>query len=81
MLSAEAKGVLVDLTVFPPMTGGGVAEVAAICKLPEEAFWAAIEQLVQFSLVEYIPQPQQNRYALHALTHYFIRSNITEDWY
>lgn len=80
LLTETAQGVLVDMSVFPPLTGGAVADVAAISPVEPDLFWTAMDQLVTMSLVDKSGALGQERFALHPLTHYFILSDITEEW-
>lgn len=80
MLDTNTRKVLVDISVFPPITGGKVADVQAISQVELSAFWPAIDQLVTLSLVDKIGSASEERYALHPLTQYFIRSDITREW-
>jgi hypothetical protein len=80
MLEEPAQMALVDMSVFPPGSGGAVADVQAISQLPTEVFFPAMDQLIRYSLVDKFGALKQERYALHALTHYFILSDITQEW-
>lgn len=75
-----AKMALVDMSVFPPLTGGAVLDVQAISQVPEAEFWPAMDQLVTMSLVDKIGVVSKERFALHPLTQYFIKSDITKEW-
>lgn len=72
--------VLVDMAVFPHLTGGAVLDVQTISQVPEAEFWPAMGQLVAMSLVDKIGVIGKERFALHPLTQYFIRSDITQEW-
>ena len=65
---------LVDMSVFPPLTGGAVMDVLAISQVPENEFWPAMDHLVTMSLVDKIGVIGKERFALHPLTQYFIKS-------
>jgi hypothetical protein len=80
MLDTNARKALVDMSVFPPITGGAVADVQAVSQVESSAFWPAMDQLVLLSLVDKTGLSDQARYALHPLTQYFILSDITKEW-
>lgn len=80
MLDDNARGLLVDMSVFPPITGGAVADVQAVSQVEPSAFWTAMDQLVTMSLVDKIGATNRERFALHPLTYYFILADITEEW-
>lgn len=80
LLEHNSRITLVDLSVFPPNTGGQVEDVEKISDLEPNAFWAAMHQLVMMSLVDKIGTLGKERFALHTLTHNFILSDITEEW-
>lgn len=80
MLNLNAHMVLVDVSVFPPITGGAVMDVQSVSQVETSFFWEAMDQLVNLSLVDKIGPAGQERYALHPLTQYFIRSDITKEW-
>jgi hypothetical protein len=80
MLDMNACKVLVDMSVFPPTKGGAVKDVESISQVEGSAFWTAMGQLVMLSLVDKIGQAGEERFALHPLTQYFIRSDITKEW-
>jgi hypothetical protein len=79
-LDMPAKMALVDMSVFPPLTGGAVMDVQAISQVPEPKFWPAMDQLVTMSLVDKIGVIGKERFALHPLTQYFIKSDVTREW-
>ncbi len=80
LLDDTARMALVDMSVFPPMTGGAAQDVEEVSQLAAGDFWTAIGRLVTMSLVDKLGLTGQERYALHALTHYFILADITEEW-
>jgi hypothetical protein len=80
ILDMPARRVLVEMSVFPPLTGGAVADVEAVSQVPEQDFWPAMEQLVILSLVDKIGVPGKERFALHTLTQHFVKSDITKEW-
>ena len=80
MLDMDARMALVDMSVFPPLTGGAVDDVQAVSQVVESDFWLAMDQLVIMSLVDRIGSVGQGRFTLHPLTQYFIKSDITKEW-
>ncbi len=79
-LDMDARKLLVAMSVFPAGTGGAVVDVQAISQLEPSAFWPAMDQLVNLSLVDKTELSDQERYTLHPLTQYFIRSTIIAKW-
>jgi hypothetical protein len=79
-LDMPSKMALVDMSVFPPLTGGALMDVQAVSQVPEDEFWEAMDQLVTMSLVDKIGVIGKERFALHLLTQYFIKSDITKEW-
>jgi len=81
MLDMNARMALVDMSVFPPITGGAVEDVQEISQVEEaDDFWAAMDQLITLSLVDKLGPVERERFALHSLTQYFIKSDITKEW-
>jgi hypothetical protein len=80
MLDMSGRMALVDMSVFPPLTGGAVDDVQAISQVEPDAFWPAMDQLVIMSLVDKIVVVGRDRLALHPLTQYFVKSDITKEW-
>lgn len=80
MLDMNSRMALVDMSVFPPITGGAVDDVQAVSQVGESTFWPAMDQLVIMSLVDKIGAAGKERFALHPLTQYFIKSDITKEW-
>ena len=80
ILDMNARMVLVDMSVFPPLKGGAVKDVESISQVNGSDFWLAMDWLVKFSLVDKIGRAGAERFALHPLTQYFIRSDITKEW-
>ena len=80
MLNMDARMALVDMSVFPPNTGGAVDDVQTVSQVKPSSFWPAVEQLVTMSLVGKTGQVGRERFGLHPLTQYFIRSDITKEW-
>lgn len=80
LLDQPGQMALVDMSVFPPTTGGARDDVEAVSQLEAVTFWPAMDQLVTMSLVDKTGSLGQERFALHPLTHYFILADITEEW-
>jgi hypothetical protein len=80
MLEMNARMALVDMSVFPPITGGAADDVQAISQVEASVFWPAMDQLVTLSLVDKIGVAGRERLSLHPLTQYFIKSDITKEW-
>jgi hypothetical protein len=80
MLEMNARMALVDMSVFPPITGGAMDDVQAVSQVEPPAFWSAMDQLVMLSLVDKTGPAGRERFALHPLTHYFILCDITQEW-
>jgi LuxR family glucitol operon transcriptional activator len=79
-LDMNARRVLVDMSVFPQNTGGYVEDVEAVSQVKGSDFWLAMNHLVSLSLVDKVGKAGKERFALHSLTQYFIRSDITKEW-
>jgi len=79
MLDRKARMVLVDMSVFPPLSGGAVGDVESISQVGRSDFWSAMDQLVRLSLVGKSGQAGEERFWLHPLTWNFIRSDITKE--
>jgi hypothetical protein len=79
MLDMKARMVLVDMSVFPPLTGGAVKDVESISQIGNRDFWSAMDQLVRLSFVDKSGLAGEERYFLHTLTLNFIRSDITKE--
>jgi len=80
VLDMNARMALVDMSVFPPLTGGAADDVQAVSQVVGSDFWLAMDQLVIMSLVDRIGSVGQERFTLHPLTQYFIKSDITKEW-
>ncbi|RYH64136.1 MAG: hypothetical protein EON54_06890 [Alcaligenaceae bacterium] len=79
MLDMNCRMVLVDMSVFPPLTGGAASDVQLVSQVPEQGFWSAMDQLVRLSLVDKSGLTGEERFFLHTLTWNFIRSDITKE--
>ncbi len=80
LLDEPSRMVLVEMSVFPPTEGGALTDVQEVSQLAPSDFWSAMNLLVLMSLVDKTGQVDQERFALHPLTHYFILSDITQEW-
>ncbi len=80
LLDEPSRMVLVEMSVFPPTEGGALTDVQEVSQLAPSDFWSAMNLLVLMSLVDKTGQVDQERFALHSLTHYFILSDITQEW-
>jgi hypothetical protein len=80
LLELPGRKALVDISVFPPLVGGSINDVQNVSQVPASEFGSAMQTLVSMSLVDKIGKIEQERLALHPLTQYFIRSNITREW-
>lgn len=65
---------------FAPNVGGTYEAVKATSALPDEVLGSCIQELWRFSLVERGESPSLKtlRYYLHALTQYFVLSDIVK---
>jgi len=48
--------------------------------MSSDDLWDAMGKLVMMSLVDKIGFGEQERYTLHSLTQYFVKSDITKEW-
>jgi hypothetical protein len=80
MLEQSAKEVLVSMAVFPPGIGGKAEDVRTVSEVEEPAFHLALDQLWLMSLVDPVGDLEQQRYAIHQLTQYFVLSEIVKVW-
>ena len=80
LLDLSGRMLFVDLSVFPPLTGGTLSSVTNITQLPAHQMPGALHQLTSMSLVDKVGYASSERIALHPLTQYFIRSDITKEW-
>jgi hypothetical protein len=81
VLSEQARMTLVDMSVFPPVIGGKTNDLQAISQLKPSELWLAMDSLVTMSLVDKSGEVGKERFALHPLTHYFVLSDITQEWW
>ncbi|MGB0384391.1 MAG: NB-ARC domain-containing protein [Ardenticatenaceae bacterium] len=80
ILDMNGQMTLVDMSIFPPITGGAATHVQTMSQLEPLNFWQAINLLVTLSLVDKSGSAGQERFSLHSLTQYFVRSDITKEW-
>ncbi len=80
MLDKNARMVLVAMSIFPPVTGAVASKVKTLSLIAPDEFNQAIDQLVMLSLVDIVGFAGKERFALHPLTQYFIKSDITNEW-
>jgi NB-ARC domain len=80
MLDIGSKKALVSMAIFPPVTGGSVEHVREIVGMDSSDFVTAMGRLVMLSLVDKIGSAGRERFALHHLTQYFVRSDIVKKW-
>lgn len=84
LIDDTARITLVCLSAFPPVTGGLQNQIQQVVAtdfaIPPRAVSAALAQLVRSSLVDRHGALGRERYALHPLTYYFVRSDIAGDW-
>ena len=80
LLNDEAKHLLVALTRFEPSNGCDFTALKQISALPHPAIISSLDALWQLSLLEIgeIESLSQIRYYLHALTRYFVLSDIVQ---
>jgi len=78
VLSDEAKKLLISMAHFAPSVGATFPAIKAVSNLPDDALTRSIDELWRLSLVEVSESLslKQVRYYLHALTQYFILSDI-----
>jgi len=80
LLDDKSKMVLADLSRFPPNTGGARPQIEQMSPLSPVDLWQTMKTLVLMSLVDKTGSITKERYALHPLTQYFIKSDITKEW-
>jgi hypothetical protein len=80
LLDMKARMIWVDISVFPPLVGGAAQDVETVSQVKAPDFWPAIGQLVELSVVDKIGDVGAERFSLHPLSQYFIRSDITKEW-
>ena len=53
-----------------------------VSMVTEEAFTEAIPELVRYSLIDILRHPEiaRQRYAIHAMTRWFVNSPLSEMW-
>ena len=78
LLSPEGKRLLISMTHFAPNLGGTLEAIRAASDLADETLTRSVNELWRLSFLEIGESPSLNkvRYYLHALTKYFILSDI-----
>jgi len=80
LLSDDGKKLLISMAHFAPGVGGTLEAVKATSDLPDAALDRSIDELWRLSFLETGESPslRQVRYYLHALTQYFVLSDIVQ---
>ena len=80
LLSENGKKLLISMAHFAPNVGGSYEAVKATSALADEVLDPCIQELWRFSLLERGESPSLKilRYYLHALTQYFVLSDIVK---
>ena len=80
LLSDDGKKLLISMAHFAPNVGGTYEAVKATSDLPDAALRRSIDELWRLSFLEVGESPtlKQMRYYLHALTQYFVLSDIVQ---
>lgn len=80
LLSENGKKLLISMAHFAPNVGGTFDAIKATSDLPSETLDRCIQELWQYSFLERGESPNLKtlRYYLHALTQYFILSDIVK---
>lgn len=80
LLSDNGKRLLISMTHFAPGTGGTLEAVQATSKLADDVLSRSIDELWRLSFLEVGKSPslKKIRYYLHALTQYFVLSDIVQ---
>jgi NB-ARC domain len=78
LLSSESKKLLISMTCFVPGIGGAVEAIKAVSSLSDDLLSSSIKELWRLSFLEVGDSPslKHTRYYLHALTQYFVLSDI-----
>ena len=80
MLDIHGQMALVDMSRFPPNSGGAKELIEQMSDMDSDTLWLSMGRLVVMSLVSKIGLGETERYALHSLTQYFVKSDITKEW-
>ncbi len=80
LLDVDAKKVLVSMSVFDLANGSPESALQQVSQVEPEVVQKALDQLIILSLVEVLGDLEARRYTLHALTHYFVMSDIVKKW-
>ncbi len=80
LLTEPGKKLLVDMTHFPPNSGGDFAAVSAVSNLNPSALRPVIDELWRRAFLEITESSVADkvRYYLHPLTEYFVLSDIVK---
>jgi len=80
LLSDDCEKLLISMAPFTPEIGGTFEALRTIGHLPERLLARCIDELWRLSFLEVGESPglRQKRYYLHALTQYFVLSDILE---
>lgn len=80
LLSDEAKNLLVSMTSFVPGVGGRIEAIGEVSGIDEEQLPVLVDELWKLSLIEVGDSPSLHkvRYYIHALTQYFVLSDIVK---
>ena len=78
LLSNESKKLLISMTRFVPGVGGALEAIKAVSSLSDNVLSSSIKELWRLSFLEVGDSPslKHTRYYLHALTQYFVLSDI-----
>jgi hypothetical protein len=75
LLSNGARQVLAIMPLVAE-SGGGLAQIAALCELDEQEMMAGLKQLVALSLVDVRGTLEARRYGIHRLTETFLLEEV-----
>lgn len=80
LLSADGKKLLISMANFAPGVGGTLEAVKATSDLTDDVLTRSVDELWRLSFLEVGESPslKQVRYYLHALTQYFVLSDIVQ---
>jgi len=80
LLSNDGKKLLISMSHFAPGVGGTFEAVKATSGLDEDVLTRCVDELWRLSFLEVGDSPslKQVRYYLHALTQYFVLSDIVK---
>jgi hypothetical protein len=80
LLSDDGKKLLISMSHFAPGVGGTYEAVKATSDLSDETLTGCVDELWRLSFLERGESPslKKVRYYLHALTQYFVLSDIVK---